>query len=78
MRHLPAFLPRYPVAVQPLYAGGLGELTWTTTDGEVTSISNNPSRIAPAARATLFLIASQPGFPKTPSQRKGSHEEKKI
>ena len=36
MKHLTGFLSLFLFAVLPLYAAGLDDLTWTTTNGEVT------------------------------------------
>ena len=36
MKHLTGFLALFLFAVLPLYAADLDDLTWTTTDGEVT------------------------------------------
>ena len=36
MKHLTGFLALFVFAVPPLYAADLSDLTWTTTNGEVT------------------------------------------
>ena len=36
MKHLTGFLALFLCAALPLYAAGLDDLTWTTTNGEVT------------------------------------------